>query len=97
MNRTVRILALVSTLLVSAAVLLGRMGIKTAGGFVPVADPTDLMFDSDGGSAAIWTEIAMVLLLAGLATALATIRCWIQNRSELGGFSRRATEIVPKA
>jgi hypothetical protein len=96
MNRIVRILALVSTLLVSAAIVVGRMGMKTAGGLVPVADPTDLMFDSDGGSAAIWTEIAMVLLLAGLAIALATIRCWIQNRSDMKGFSRHATEIIPR-
>ena len=82
-------------MLVAAAIVLGRIGMKAGASLVPVADPTDLMFGGDGGSDALWTEIAMVLLLAGLSTGLAAIRYWIQNRSEVRGFSRRA-EIIPK-
>ena|SRR5215467_15506885 len=95
MNRTVGILAGVSALLVAAAIVLGRVGIKAGAGLVPVADPTDLMFGNDG-SDALWTEIAMLLLLGGLSTSLATIRYWVQNRAERGGFARHVTEIVPK-
>jgi hypothetical protein len=96
MNRTVRILACVSMLLVTAAIVLGRIGLKASPGLVPVADPSDLMFGNDGGSDSLWTEVAMLLLLAGLSTALATVRCWLQNRGERVGFSRQITEVIPK-
>jgi hypothetical protein len=96
MNRTVRILAGVSMLLVAAAIILGHLGIKEGVGFVPVADPTAILFDAAEEPGALLTGIAMVLLLAGLSMTLATIRCWIQNRSDLGGFSRHATRIIPK-
>jgi len=96
MNRTVRILAGVSVLLVAAAIILGHLGIKEGAGFVPVADPTAILFDAAEEPGALLTGIAMVLLLAGLSMTLATIRCWIQNKSDLGGFSRHATKIIPK-
>jgi len=96
MNRTVRILAGVSVLLVAAAIILGHLGIKEGAGFVPVADRTAILFDAAEEPGTLLTGIAMVLLLAGLSMTLATIRCWIQNKSDLGGFSRHATKIIPK-
>jgi hypothetical protein len=74
----------------------GHLGIKEGAGFVPVADPTAVLFDAPEEHGALLTGIAMVLLLAGLSMTFATIRCWIQNRSDLGGFSRHATKIIPK-
>ncbi len=94
MNRTVKILTGVSVFLIAAAILLGRAGMKSGASFVPLADPTDLMSGDEPG--AIWMGIAMILLLAGLSTTLATIRCWIQNRAEMKGLSRHVTEIIPR-
>jgi len=94
MNTTVKILAAVSVFLVAAAFVLGRVGMKAGAGFAPVADPTDVLFDEEPGG--VWIGIAMVLLLAGFATGMAAIKYWIQNRKDLKGFSRHATEIVPK-
>jgi len=96
MNRTVKILAGVALFLVAAALVLGRAGMKAGAGFVPVADPTDLMFDGAEEPGAGWIGIGMILLLAGLSTGLATVRCWIQNRNKLKGFTGHTTDIVPK-
>ena len=96
MNRTVRILAGVSVFLVAAAFVVGRVGMKAGAGLVPVADPTDVMFGGAEEPGGVWIGIGMVLLLAGLSTSLATIRCWLQNRSELKGSSPHVAEIVPK-
>jgi hypothetical protein len=96
MNRTVKILAAISLFLVAAAFILGRAGMKAGAGLVPVADPTELMFDSAEEPGASWIGIGMILLLAGLSTSLAAIRCWLQNKSELKGFSQGAADIVPK-
>ena len=73
MNRTVKILAAVSLFLVAAALILGRMGMKAGAGLVPVADPTDLMFDGEEQPGALWIGIGMILLLVGLAASLATL------------------------
>jgi len=94
MKRTVRILAAVSVFLIAAAFFLGRVGMKAGGGFAPVADPTDVMFGEEPGG--VWIGIAMVPLMAGLASSIAGIKCWIQDRNDLKGFSRHATDIVPK-
>src|SRR5262249_26597059 len=94
MNRTVRILAAISLLLVATAFVLGRVGMNAGKAFVPVAYPTDVMFGEEPGG--VWIGIAMVLLLVGLATTVAAIKCWIQNRNDLKGFSRHATDIAPK-
>ena len=96
MNRTVRILAGVSVFLITAAFVLCRFDVKSGGSLIPVADPTDLLFSGRDEPGAIWMGIAMILLLAGLSTSLATIRCWMQNRTDLKGSSRRATEIIPR-
>jgi hypothetical protein len=96
MNKTVRILSGVSVFLIAAAFVLGRVGVKSGAGFVPVADPTELMFSGAEEPGAIWMGLAMIALLAGLSTTLATIRCWLQNRSEMKGPSRHATEIIPR-
>ena len=94
MNRTVKILAAVSVFLVAAAFVLGRVGMKASAAFAPIADPTDVMFGEEPGG--VWIGIAMVLLMAGLASSIAAIKCWVQDRNDLKGFSRHATDIVPK-
>jgi hypothetical protein len=95
MNRTVKILGVVSLCLLAAAVLVWRLG--SGAGFMPVADPTDLMFSEQEGPGAIWMEIGMVLALLGLSTSVATIRYWLRNRDELKGFTGGGTGIIPRS
>ena len=96
MNRTVRILATVSLLLVAAAIVMGRVGMKAGAGIVLVADPTELMSSGTEEPGAAWIGIGMVVLLAGISTGLATIRYWMQTRTDMKEFSRRASDIIPR-
>jgi hypothetical protein len=97
MNRTVKILGFVSLCLLAAAVVVWRLGAGSGAGFMPVADPTDLMFSEQEGPGTIWMEIGMVLALLGLSTSVATIRYWLRNRDELKGFAGGGTGIIPRS
>jgi len=96
MNRGTRILGAISFVFTTAAIVLGRLGVKAGGGIVPIADPTDVMFAGEDQPGALWVGIGMILLLAGVAAAMAAIRCWLQNRNELKGFSGQVSGIIPK-
>jgi len=96
MNGTVKLLGGLSLFLVTAAIVLGRLGIKAGAGFIPVADPTDVMFGADEDPGGIWIGIAMILLLGGISSSIAAVRCWIQNRKDARGFAHHTTGLIPK-
>jgi hypothetical protein len=97
MNRTITILGVTSLCLMACALVVWRLGAGSGAGFVPLADPTDLMFSEQEEPGAVWMEISMLLLLLGLSTSAATIRYWFRNRDELKGFAGRGTGIIPKS